>query len=119
MLAYGKDKKLKNRQYHNELLIKCIEQKALNSKNKIMYTELINFLNNTVENELINFYNENEIIKNDPKCLFFDEHYKSETNNSLIEKLGFLKILKCNVNIIISYLLLFKNLINIFYLIYN
>ena len=49
---------------------------------------------NTVENELINFYQENEIIKNDSRCLFFDAHYKIETNNSLIEKYGFLKILK-------------------------
>ena len=87
LLSYGKDKKLKNRQYHNELLIKSIEQKELISKDRIIYTELINFLNN-------NFYHENEIIKNDSKCLFFDKHYKSETNNSLIEKYGFLKILK-------------------------
>ena len=94
LLTYGKDKILKNRQYHNELLIKCIEQKESSSKDKIIYTELINFLYNTVENELINFYQENEIIKNDSRCLFFDERYKSETNNSLIEKYGFLKILK-------------------------
>jgi len=51
-------------------------------------------LYNTVENELINFYHENEIIKNDSRCLFFDAHYKNETNNSLIEKYGFRKILK-------------------------
>ena len=94
LLVYGKDKILKNRQYHNELLIKCIEEKESSSKDKIIYTELINFLYNTVENELINFYQENEIIKNDSRCLFFDERYKSETNNSLIEKYGFLKILK-------------------------
>ena len=94
LLTYGKDKILKNRQYHNELLIKCIEQKESSSKDKIIYTKLINFLYNTVENELINFYQENEIIKNDSRCLFFDERYKSETNNSLIEKYGFLKILK-------------------------
>ena len=94
LLTYGKDKILKNRQYHNELLIKCIEEKESSSKDKIIYTELINFLYNTVENELINFYQENEIIKNDSRCLFFDKRYKSETNNSLIEKYGFLKILK-------------------------
>ena len=94
LLVYGKDNNLKNRQYHNELLIKCIEEKESSSKDKIIYTELINFLYNTVENELINFYHENEIIKNDSRCLFFDAHYKIETNNSLIEKYGFLKILK-------------------------
>ena len=94
LLAYGKDKKLKNRQYYNELLIKYIEEKEFSSKDKIMYTELINFLNNSVENELIIFYQENNVIKNDMRCLFFDEYYKSETNVSLIEKNGFIKILK-------------------------
>ena len=94
LLIYGKDKKLKNRQYYNELLIKYIEEQKFNLKDKIIYTELINFLNNTVENELIIFYQENNIIKNDMKCLFFDEYYKSETNISLIEKNGFIKILK-------------------------
>ena len=94
LLTYGKDNNIKNRQYHNELLIKCIEQKESSSKDKIIYTELIKFLYNTAENELINFYHENEIIKNDSRCLFFDKRYKSETNNSLIEKYGFLKILK-------------------------
>ena len=94
LLAYGKDKKQKNRQYYNELLIKYIEEKEFSSKDKIMYTELINFLNNSVENELIIFYQENNVIKNDMRCLFFDEYYKSETNVSLIEKNGFIKILK-------------------------
>ena len=96
LLSYGKDKKIKNRQYYNEQLIQYIEQNESNSKNNIIYMELINFLNDTVENELINFYDENKTIKNDSKCLFFDQHFKSETNISLIEKNGFLKILKKN-----------------------
>ena len=73
-----------------------IEQNKSNSKSNIIYMELINFLNDTVENELINFYDENKTIKNDSKCLFFEQHFKSETNISLIEKNGFLKILKKN-----------------------
>ena len=96
LLSYGKDKKIKNRQYYNEQLIQYIEQNESNSKNNIIYMELINFLNDTVENELINFYVENKTIKNDSKCLFFEQHFKSETNISLIEKNGFLKILKKN-----------------------
>ena len=94
LLSYGKDKKIKNRQYYNEQLIQYIEQNESNSKNNIIYMELINFLNDTIENQLINFYQENKTIKNDSKCLFFDEHFKNETNISLIEKNGYLKILK-------------------------
>ena len=94
LLSYGKDKKIKNRQYYNEQLIQYIEQNESNSKNNIIYMELINFLNDTIENQLINFYQENKTIKNDSKCLFFDQHFKSETNISLIEKNGYLKILK-------------------------
>ena len=94
LLSYGKDKKIKNRQYYNEQLIQYIEQNKSNSKSNIIYMELINFLNDTIENQLINFYQENKTIKNDSKCLFFDEHFKNETNISLIEKNGYLKILK-------------------------
>ena len=59
LLSYGKDKKIKNRQYYNEQLIQYIEQNESNSKNNIIYMELNNFLNDTVENELIIFYYEN------------------------------------------------------------
>ena len=52
LLSYGKDKKIKNRQYYNEQLIQYIEQNESNSKNNIIYMELNNFLNDTVENEL-------------------------------------------------------------------
>ena len=94
LLSYGKDEKLKNRQYSNHILIKCLEKKELATKDKAIYFELINFLSNSVENEIINFYEDHKIIKNDSKCLFFDEHYKRQTNISLIERNGFLKMLK-------------------------
>ncbi len=56
LLSYGKDAKIKNRQYNNELLINYIEKNEKITKDKKVHYELIKFLNNTVENETINFY---------------------------------------------------------------
>ena len=95
LLIYGKNEKIKNRQYNNELLIKYIERNKINAKDKCLYVELINFLNDSVENELIKFYrNENEFekVNKDVKCLFFEERFKRETGFSLLEKDGFIKI---------------------------
>ena len=56
LLSYGKDEKLKNRQYNNELLIKYIVKNEIISKDKKVYRDLIQFLDNTIENEMINFF---------------------------------------------------------------
>ena len=96
LLSYGKNEKIKNRQYNNELLINYIEKNESIVKNKNMYCELIKFLNDSIENELINFYKndkEIEFINKDMRCLFFDSHFKKETGISLLEKNGFIKIL--------------------------
>ena len=72
-----------------------------NISNKNIYIKLINFINNSVENELINYYDNkieyNKLI-NDPLCLFYDKHFKKETGFSLIEKYGFIKILKKRIS---------------------
>ena len=41
LLSYGKDEKLKNRQYSNHILIKCLEKKELATKDKAIYFELV------------------------------------------------------------------------------
>ena len=101
LLSYGKDCKIKNRHYNNEILIKVIEENEAKSINKNIYIKLINFINNSVENELINYYDNkieyNKLI-NDPLCLFYDKHFKKETGFSLIEKYGFIKILKKRIS---------------------
>ena len=96
LLSYGKNEKIKNRQYNNELLIKYIEDNKTNAKDKKVYLELINFFNISVEKELINFYNnekEQENINKDSRCLFYDKHFKKETGISLLNKYGFIWIL--------------------------
>ena len=96
LLIYGKNEKIKNRQYNNELLIKYIEEKENISKNKHCYNELKQFLNNTVGSEMRIFYrdkNQFNNIKEDTKCLFYDRYYKKETGISLLEKDGFINIL--------------------------
>ena len=55
-IIYGKNARIKNRQYNNELLIKFIEKNEAKSKDKNIYSQLISFLNDSVENELIKFY---------------------------------------------------------------
>lgn len=97
IFIYGKNAITKNRQYNNELIIKYIENNENAAKENFIYTELVDFLNDTVENELIKFYSnkkEFENLNKDPKCLFFDYHYKRETGISLLERYGFINCLK-------------------------
>ena len=97
LLSYGKDEKKKNRQYNNQLIIKYIEENKTMAKDKKVYMELIKFLNENVEITLINFYKDNcqfEMINSDSKCQFYDTYFKSQTGISLLEKNGFIKILK-------------------------
>ena len=96
LLSYGKDEKIKNRQYNNQLIIKYIEENKTIAKDKKIYTELIKFLNESVEMSLVYFYNDKnqlEMINSDSKCLFYDSYFKSQTGISLLEKNGFIKIL--------------------------
>ena len=61
----------------------------------------INYLNDTLENAIIGFYeDESELnkINQDEDCLFYDIFFKKETGISLLEKNGFLKIIKQNQN---------------------
>ena len=97
LLSLGKNEKIKNRQYNNLLLINYIEKNKIIAKNKNVYMELMKFLNSTVEKELINFYQDKEQFENinkDSKCLFFDTHFKKQTGISLLEKNGFIKVLR-------------------------
>ena len=97
IIIMGKDIKIKNRQYNNELLIKYIEENKGTTKDKETYDDLINFLNNSVEEEIVIFYNnkiEYENLINEVKCRFFDKHFKFETGFSLLDKNGFIQVLK-------------------------
>ena len=97
IIIMGKDIKIKNRQYNNELLIRYIEENKELTKDMEAYIDLINFLNNSVEEEIIIFYNdklEYENLVNDLKCIFFDKHFKFETGFSLLDKNGFIQVLK-------------------------
>ena len=93
----GKDIKIKNRQYNNELLIRYIEENKELTKDMEAYIELINFLNNSVEEEITIFYSDKlEYVNlvNDVKCRVFDKHFKSETGISLLDRNGFIQVLK-------------------------
>ena len=97
IIIMGKNIKRKNRQYNNELLIRYIEANKELTKDKEAYIDLINFLNNSVEEELIIFYNDKlEYVNlvNDVKCRLFDKHFKSETGISLLDRNGFIQVLK-------------------------
>ena len=97
IITMGKDIKIKNRQYNNELLIRYIEENKELTKDMEAYIDLINFLNNSIEEEIIIFYNdklEYENLVNDLKCIFFDKHFKFETGFSLLDKNGFIQVLK-------------------------
>jgi hypothetical protein len=99
LLVYGKNEKLKNRQYNNELAINFIENNESKARDKIIYEELINFLNDTVENVLINFYKNKEELRSinkDSKCQLYDQYFKKETGISLLENNGFIELLKKN-----------------------
>ena len=97
IILYGKDIIRQNRQYNNELLIKFIENNEFKCKDKLAYKELIKFLNENVEDAIVNFYDDKkefEKINKDRKYICFDKHYKRETGISLLEKYGFITVLK-------------------------
>ena len=97
ILLYGIDTKKQNRQYNNQVIIQYIENNELKSKDKDSYKELIQLLNDNLENVMINFYDDNkefDKIKKDEKYIEFDKYYKHETGISLLEKYGFLEVLK-------------------------
>ena len=55
LLIFGKDEKIKNRQYNNKTLIIFLENNEAKTKDKEAYFELVKFLNESVENELFKF----------------------------------------------------------------
>ena len=60
---------------------------------------VIHFLNFRLEDVIRQYYDdEKELykIKNDKKYIFFDKFFQRETGISLLEKYGFLKVLKKN-----------------------
>lgn len=96
ILIYGENKKNKNRQYNNKLIIKYLENNENKSKDKIIYRQMMDSLNNKLEAAFIEFYNdknESKRLQNDNLCIFYDKYFKEETGFSLIEKNGFLKII--------------------------
>ena len=97
IITLGKDKAKFNRQYNNELIINFIEKNERKTKDKSAYKELIKLLNENLEEVIVQFYDdEKELnkLKHDSKCIYFDKCYKRETGISLLEKYGFLKVLK-------------------------
>ena len=97
IMIYGKNKAKFNRQYNNELIINFIEENEDRAKDKDTYKALIKFLNETLEDAIIQFYDDEKEfnkIRNNPKFIILDKFYKRETGISLLEKYGFLKILK-------------------------
>ena len=97
ILTYAEDKKSRNRQYNNNLLIEYIENNKDKAKDKISYEKLIYVLFQTLEEAIEDFYNDKnefEKINKDQNCLFYDKYFKKKTNISLLEKNGFLKVLK-------------------------
>ena len=97
IITLGKDKAKFNRQYNNELIINFIEKNERKTKDKSVYKELIKLLNENLEEVIVQFYDdEKELnkLKHDSKCIYFDKCYKRETGISLLEKYGFLKVLK-------------------------
>ena len=99
ILIYGKDKEKFNRQYNNEQLINFIEENEERTNDRIAYNEIIQFLNFRLDDVVRQYYDdEKELykIKNDQKYIFFDKFFQRETGISLLEKYGFLKVLKKN-----------------------
>ena len=97
IMIYGKNKAKFNRQYNNELIINFIEENEDRTKDKDTYKALIKFLNETLEDAIIQFYDDEKEfnkIRNNPKFIILDKFYKRETGISLLEKYGFLKVLK-------------------------
>ena len=99
ILIYGKDKEKFNHQYNNEQLINFIEENEERTNDRIAYNEIIQFLNFRLDDVVRQYYDdEKELykIKNDQKYVFFDKFFQRETGISLLEKYGFLKVLKKN-----------------------
>jgi len=97
IFIYCENEKKENRQYNNKLLIEYIEKNEKKAKDKKSYHELLIFFNKRLENAYIEFYdNKNEFdkLRNDKDCIFYDKYFKKETGMSLLEKYGFLKVIK-------------------------
>ena len=93
ILTYGEKKQ--NRQYNNNLLIKYIEKNKNKAKDKSSYEKLIYLLFQPLEKVIEDFYNDEiDNINKDKDCLFYDNYFKKATNFSLLEKYGFLKVVK-------------------------
>ena len=95
---YKQNIKNANRQYNNKLLIEFIENNEKKCKDNNAYEQLINYLNDTFENAIIEDKSELNKINQDEDCLIYDIFFKKETGISLLEKNGFLKIIKQNQN---------------------
>ena len=99
ILIFRENKNKYNRQFNNKMIILYIEKNGNKSKDKDAYNELINYINCKVEDAFLDFYeNKSEFQKicSDKDCIFFDEFFKRETGFSLLEKNGFLKVIKKN-----------------------
>lgn len=97
ILIYNENEKNENRQYNNKLLIEYIEKNEKKAKDKKTYHELIFYLNNKLEYAYYEFYdNKDEFdkLQSDKDCIFYDKYFKKETGMSLLEKNGFLKVIK-------------------------
>ena len=104
ILIYNENEKSENRQYNNKLLIEYIEKNEKKAKDKKSYHELLIYLNNKLENAYIEFYgNKSEFdkLQSDKDCIFYDKYFKKETGMSLLEKNGFLKVIKNRKEILI------------------
>ena len=99
ILIFRENKHKYNRQFNNKMIILYIEKNGNKSKDKDAYNELINYINCKVEDAFLDFYeNKSEFQKicSDKDCIFFDEFFKRETGFSLLEKNGFLKVIRNN-----------------------
>jgi hypothetical protein len=97
ILIFRENKNKYNRQFNNKMIILYIEKNGKKSKDKDAYNELINYINCKVEDAFLDFYenkSEFEKICSDKDCIFFDEFFKRETGFSLLEKNGFLKVIR-------------------------
>ena len=104
ILIYNENEKNENRQYNNKLLIEYIEKNEKKAKDKKSYHELVIYLNNKLENAYIDFYgNKSEFdkLQSYKDCIFYDKYFKKETGMSLLEKNGFLKVIKNKKEILI------------------
>lgn len=102
ILIFRENQNKYNRQFNNKMIILYIEKSRNKSKDKDAYNELINYINCKVEDAFLDFYEnktEFEKILTDKDCIFFDEFFKRETGFSLLEKNGFLKVIRSSQKI--------------------